>query len=715
MKYSTPESALKDIWGHDSFRPAQADIIDAYRSGSDGLAIMATGGGKSVCFQIPGLMAEGTTVVISPLIALMQDQVSTLRKNGVEATCFYGDQPIEQVLEYNKTVKDGKAKFIYVSPEKLENEEFREDLKNIDIASFAIDEAHCASMWGHDFRPSYTRIGKYIDEIGAAQNKRIQRFGFTATADEKTRADVCNILGIEEGSFRYVGGFDRPNIEMDVRKVNNKYEEATNYALSYPGESMIIYSSTVKAAKELQDYMRRHGVEAGLYHGQLDYDVRVRTQKAFMEKEQPILVATSAFGMGVDMDDIKHVVHLHMPGSLEAYAQEMGRAGRNGEPARALMLASENDRNLQEYFIRSNHPEKEVIQAVQNVLSTFSQSEPLVVRDTRSQVAQKRIMALSPIEITPFELDSAIKILENHEALKTNREVNRNVTTVEFVDIAKDIDLNYLAEKRKHAATKLSAVEGFVNTRFCRRSFLLRSFGEKQKSHENCGGCDVCLYDAKQEQKFSNRLPNEVVDNAVKLIKSAEGKLTDNHVKKLLLGTSTRAYERKGWDQFEGFGSLKTWTSNDVDLLIRQMDADKLVNRNSGGRITLSESGVDWLNGSKKPMVASNGLKHRSAGHSSGGSVHEVESSPIEKEKRDFLEDWVAYKSKELGVTNFMVLSKDMIDKLSADNRPISNETLKEAGLSSSKLNLFGDELKKSMKGFSMKEADMKFPGGPGF
>lgn len=705
MKFANVETALNEVWGYDKFRPGQEPIVDAVMRGDNGMVVLATGGGKSVCFQAPALTRDGVTVVVSPLIALMQDQVGHLKKLGVPASAYYHDQPLKEVIENKENLESGRTKLLYVSPERLQNEDFLEGLKGVKIASFAIDEAHCASIWGHDFRPAYTKIGQAISEIEQAQGRKIQRFAFTATADDITREDVVDTLGLGEDSFRYVGGFDRPNIEIDVRKTNNKFQEAVEYARHYPGERMIFYSATIRDAAAFYDHLHGNGIDACLYHGQMNHEDRVKSHERFSSGKVNIMIATKAYGMGIDIEDIRHIGHLQMPGGMEDYAQEMGRAGRDGKPARAVMFPSDNDRNVHEYFIRSNYPKKELIRAVQMWLASQPDSTVNVTDDSfKGTEASNKMQTMS--DITGFELKSSIRILEQHGALSTLSQIGSNTLTVELVDIGKDIDLSYLDEKRLRSAQKLSAMERFVNTSLCRRNMLLKSFGERPANKAGCGNCDSCLYDHEQKNKFSNRLPNEVIDNALKLINGADGKLNDTHVKNLLLGTVKRSYIRRGWDKIDGFGSLSSWTTKDVDALVDQMAEDGLVKLTGEGRIEMTNGGTDWLAGAKKPMVASKGLQHRTGGDAKPGGVHDVDTAVSNEEKKAALEEFVQYKAGDLGVADFMVMSREMIEELASDNRPLTQETLKEAGLTQSKLNLYGDELVEAMKNYSIKDAE---------
>lgn len=706
MTYSSPEQALKDIFGYDDFRPSQKEIIEANLDGRDGLAIMATGGGKSLCYQIPALMKKGTALVVSPLIALMKDQVDTLTKKGVVAACFYHEQPVDEKLHYANLIKNGKAKFIYTSPERLESEEFFEDLKYIDISFVAIDEAHCASVWGHDFRPAYARIGKNLDRLSQERGQSLQRFAFTATANEATRTDLMRILGIQENSYIYIGGFDRPNIDFEVRQVNNKYEEITDYVSRHPGETTIIYSATIKSAKELHSFMTRKGLDAGLYHGQMKNAERQRIQDSFANGTTKTLIATNAFGMGVDISFIRHSLHLHMPANLENYYQEAGRAGRDGKPSRAVIFFSPNDRGLQEFFIRGNYPEEEVVYAVQAVLSRKDSTKPFILEP--NEIVYK---ASSQIDLNEFKISAALRILEEQGLITMKpSEEDRNRPGIELNEINKDLDLSYLSERRHNSATKLAVMERYCLTRLCRRELLLKYFGEHRKSGVNCGGCDICKNEIAAQNKFSTRLPDEVVDNALKLIAHMPLEENERGLKKLLLGVSSRAQERKLARQgktpndIPGFGSLISWSSNDISVLLLQIQEEGLIELDDSGKAKLTTRGDQWLEGSKRPLVARDGLKHRSSGNDGSQNVIEYDNGVENKERHRFLQEWAKSKANELEVAEFMILSRDVIDKLSCCIKVPTEASLKEAGISNAKIGLFGKDLCKDLAEFNKKD-----------
>lgn len=335
---NTPLSVLNTVFGYGSFRGKQAEIIDCIMNGNDALVLMPTGGGKSLCYQVPALCLEGTAVVVSPLIALMQDQVGTLKQLGVRAEALNSSLSYPDVRRVEKLILDGALDLVYVSPEKLNTESFQALLKKARISLFAIDEAHCVSQWGHDFRPEYTQFGLLKDAFPA-----VPRLALTATADEETRQDIIRHLHLENGRV-FVSSFDRPNIEYSVQIKENEKKQLFDFICErHPGESGIVYAMSRRKVEEITRFLSEKGLHALPYHAGLDRKERETNQDVFLREEGVIMVATIAFGMGIDKPDVRFVAHLDLPKSIEAYYQETGRAGRDGLPSDAWMIYSLSD------------------------------------------------------------------------------------------------------------------------------------------------------------------------------------------------------------------------------------------------------------------------------------------------------------------------------------------------------------------------------------
>lgn len=337
-KYHTPEQALKILFGYDSFRAGQKSVIDSILAGRDAFAVMPTGAGKSVCYQIPAVLLPGITLVISPLISLMQDQVKALNEAGVQAA-FINSSLSEK--DYNETIRkarQGTYKIIYIAPERLVTEGFLTLAKSVPISMVTVDEAHCISQWGQDFRPSYMKIVEFVKTL----EKRPIISAFTATATETVREDIICTLGLQN-PFTLVNGFDRENLFFQVDKPKNKEQYILKYISGHSGDSGIIYCATRKNVDNIYELLKSKGISVGKYHAGMSAVERKKMQDDFVFDYTSIVVATNAFGMGIDKSNVRFVIHYNMPQSMENYYQEAGRAGRDGLDAKCILLFSPQD------------------------------------------------------------------------------------------------------------------------------------------------------------------------------------------------------------------------------------------------------------------------------------------------------------------------------------------------------------------------------------
>lgn len=339
-------SILKDCFGYSTFREGQEAIIDALLAGRDTLAVMPTGAGKSLCYQIPALLGDGLTLVISPLVSLMKDQVMNLKQLGVAGAYINSTLTPAQITTVLSRAAQGQYKIIYVAPERLSSFGFQRFVQNAPVDYVAVDEAHCVSKWGQDFRPAYLEISPFIKSLP----RRPVVGAFTATATEVVREDMTALLGLRE-PFNIVTGFDRKNLFYEVRHPSDRSAETLRIVRDLEGKSGIVYCATRKAVEEVQKMLADHGIPAVRYHAGLDERERTVNQEDFVNDRKPVMVATNAFGMGIDKSNVSYVIHYNMPGDMESYYQEAGRAGRDGTPARCILLYGPQDVRTQLFFI----------------------------------------------------------------------------------------------------------------------------------------------------------------------------------------------------------------------------------------------------------------------------------------------------------------------------------------------------------------------------
>ena len=344
------EASLQEHFGYSSFRPGQKEIINTILSGQDTLGILPTGGGKSVCYQLPALMLPGLTVVISPLISLMKDQVDTLTQLGVQAAYLNSTISSEEFQDIIQQLRQRTLKMLYVAPERLENPSFQEFLSKQNISLFAVDEAHCVSQWGFDFRPSYRNITQFINQLP----QRPRMAAFTATATKRVQDDIVTQLELEDPGV-FINSFDRPNIKFSVIEPNNRL--VTLHSLINHDEAIIIYANTRKQVDKLHIELKQEGYAVNKYHAGMEHDQRQQSQSEFINDECNIIVATNAFGMGIDKTDVRKVIHFNLPKDLESYYQEAGRAGRDSLDAEAILLYHSQDIMTNKFLIAQSNDE----------------------------------------------------------------------------------------------------------------------------------------------------------------------------------------------------------------------------------------------------------------------------------------------------------------------------------------------------------------------
>lgn len=353
---------LQKYFGHDSFRPGQETLVNAILTGHDVLGVMPTGAGKSVCYQVPAMLLPGLTLVISPLISLMQDQVAALRQSGIEAACIHSGMEEQEYWNIVQGARLGQYKLLYVAPERLETDGFLSLVSGIRVSLVAVDEAHCVSQWGQDFRPSYLRIAAFLEKL----SPRPPVGAFTATATGQVKQDIARLLELRD-PVSITTGFDRPNLYFAVERPRDKDRFVEDYILDHPDKSGIVYCATRKTVEMVCNQLRRAKIAATRYHAGLEAEERRKNQEDFVYDRRRVMVATNAFGMGIDKSNVGFVIHYNMPKNIENYYQEAGRAGRDGSSAECILLYSLGDVQTARFLIQNSHDNEKLSeeQAVQ--------------------------------------------------------------------------------------------------------------------------------------------------------------------------------------------------------------------------------------------------------------------------------------------------------------------------------------------------------------
>ncbi len=591
------EEGLSTIFGFEAFRVGQRDVMEATLHGVNSLVVMPTGSGKSLCYQLPACASQGVTLVISPLIALMKDQVDALQGKGIPATFINSSIGSREQADRLHGMEAGAYKIVYVAPERFRSERFCNAIANVDIAFLAIDEAHCISQWGHDFRPDYLRLAEI-----RAQLNHPTTIALTATATSQVQRDILAQLNLPEAEI-FVYGFERPNLFFEVydaRSKGDKIDRIVSLVNEYSGEPAIIYCATRKQVEEVAQELDSAGLSVGLYHGGMTDNQRDQVQNDFMSGMFTLLVATNAFGMGVDKSDVRVIAHYNIPGSIEAYYQEAGRAGRDGLDSHCLLLFNYADKGIHDFFNEQTYPSKDTVVRIWEHLSKMGTGthhlgpRQLADRLNRNKRGKNRLNS--------WGVESALRQLQRAGHVEFgNRDGFDYIAVLDF-SRTRDlrVDWGYLKQRRDVNDDLLADVMRLASGRECRQGYLLRYFNSPPSFEKGCGNCDICcgMPDYAKAALVENAQPirvpedpNTVIQKALAGVARSRGRFGAHIVSGALRGSKSKKVVASKLDRLSTYGILSYLKQDQIVSMLDTFLRQNLLTRNDYGALGMTELG----------------------------------------------------------------------------------------------------------------------------